>query len=56
MRSISMQPFEFDVMRFLEFEQPLVGDERVGALVIGVNSDARLIHGLPRLFNPVCPI
>src|SRR5439155_11344176 len=40
------QPFEFDAVRVPEFEQPLVGDERVGALVIGVDSYARLIHGL----------
>jgi hypothetical protein len=40
------QPFEFDAMNVLEFEQPLVGDERVGALVIGVDSYARSIHGV----------
>jgi hypothetical protein len=38
------QPFEFDAMNLLEFEQPLVGDERIGALVIGVDSYARAIH------------
>jgi hypothetical protein len=33
-------------MRVLEFEQPLVGDERIGALVIGVDSYACSIHGV----------
>src|SRR5260370_1253251 len=38
------QPFEFDPVLFLEFEKPLVGDEGVGALVIGVDAYARLLH------------
>ena len=50
------QPFEFDAMSVLEFEQPLVGDERIGALVIGVDSYARSIHGVPLFVGSVSAI
>src|SRR6185312_8332109 len=38
------QPFQLDAVFFLELEQPLVGDEGVGALVVGVDAYARLFH------------
>ena len=43
------QPFQLDAVFLLEFEQPLVGDERVGALVVGVDAYAWLCHRVPCL-------
>jgi hypothetical protein len=38
------QPFKLDAVSLLKFEQPLVGDVGVGALVVGVDSDTRCGH------------
>jgi hypothetical protein len=43
-RSVKGEPFQLDAVFLLEFEQPLVGDEGVGALVVGVDAYARLFH------------
>ena len=41
------QPFELDALLLLQREQRRVGDEGVGALVVGVDSDPRLCHRTP---------
>src|SRR4029453_6036490 len=48
-------PFKFGAVFFLKLEKPPVGDERVGALVVGVNTYARLIHDVSLFGRMIIP-
>jgi hypothetical protein len=38
------QPFKFNAVLFFQLEKPLVGDESVRTLVVGVDAYARFLH------------